>query len=88
MLSSSWTNSGPRWPAAMVRAVLAAPGLEHIQLFAAGVEPANAGSVGCMRKAGFEPLNPEPDWEGVVYYSRFRRPATPEGPTVPRQPPR
>jgi len=74
--------------AAMVDAVLAAPELEHIELFTAGVEPANAGSVGCLRKAGFEPLDPEPDWEGVVYYSRLRHPATPEGPTVPRQPPR
>ena len=48
--------------AAMVDAVLAAPELEHIELFTAGVEPANAGSVGCLRTAGFEPLDPEPDW--------------------------
>jgi RimJ/RimL family protein N-acetyltransferase len=46
--------------AAMVSAVLAAPELEHIQLFAAGVEPANTGSVGCLRKAGFAPLNTNP----------------------------
>jgi RimJ/RimL family protein N-acetyltransferase len=71
--------------AAMVSAVLARPELEHIQLFAAGVEPANAGSAVCMRKAGFQPLNAEPDWEGVVYYTRFRHPATPRGPTVPGQ---
>ena len=71
-----------------IRAVLAAPEPAHIELFSAGVEPANAGSVGCLRKAGFEPLDPEPDWEGVVYYSRLRHPATSEAPTVPRQPPR
>ena len=60
--------------AAMVGAVPATPELEHIQLFVAGVEPANAGSAGCLRKAGFQPLNTEPDWEGIVYYSRLRRP--------------
>src|SRR5262249_9806721 len=48
---------------AMVSGGRAAPDLEHIELFTAGVEPANAGSVGCIRKAGFEPLDPEPDWE-------------------------
>jgi hypothetical protein len=45
---------------------------------AAGVAPANAGSVGCLRKTGFRPLDPEPDWEGVVYYCRFRHPVTVE----------
>jgi RimJ/RimL family protein N-acetyltransferase len=72
---------------AMVGAVLAMPELEHIQLFVAGVEPANAGSAGCLRRAGFEPLDPEPDWEGIVYYSRLRRPGTPDGPRLPGQPP-
>jgi RimJ/RimL family protein N-acetyltransferase len=74
--------------AAMVSAVLAAPELEHIELFTAGAGPASAGSVGCLRRAGAGPLDPGPDWEGVVYYSRLQHPATPEGPTVPRQPPR
>jgi Raf kinase inhibitor-like YbhB/YbcL family protein len=64
--------------AAMVSAVLAMPELMHIQLFAAGVEPANAGSVGCLRMADFQPLQPEPDWEGVVYYAWLRRPETPK----------
>jgi RimJ/RimL family protein N-acetyltransferase len=61
---------------AMVTAVVAMPELKHIQLFVAGVEPANAGSVGCLRKAGFQPLQSEPDWEGIVYYSRLSSPAT------------
>jgi L-amino acid N-acyltransferase YncA len=74
--------------AAMVGAVLAVPELQHVQLSAAGVESANAGSAGCLRKAGFELLNPEPDWEGVVYYARFRRPGTPKGPRLHGQPPR
>ncbi len=56
---------------AMVTAVMAMPELAHIRLFTAGVEAANAGSVGCLLKAGFRPLNPEPDREGVVYYARF-----------------
>jgi RimJ/RimL family protein N-acetyltransferase len=62
--------------AAMVTAVLAMPELAGIEMFAAGVAPANAGSVGCLRKTGFRPLDPEPDWEGVVYYCRFRHPVT------------
>ena len=74
--------------AAMVRAVLAMPELEHIQLFVAGVEPANAGSAVCLRKAGFQPLHPEPDREGIVYYSRLSHPATPKRPKLPGEPPR
>jgi RimJ/RimL family protein N-acetyltransferase len=38
--------------AAMVAAVLATPELGDIQRFAAGVEPATAGSAGCLRNAG------------------------------------
>jgi RimJ/RimL family protein N-acetyltransferase len=64
--------------AAMVTAVLAMPELAGIEMFAAGVAPANAGSVACLRKTGFRPLDPEPDWEGVVYYWRFRPPVTVE----------
>lgn len=57
---------------AMITAVTAVPELAHVQLFAAGVEPENTASVGCLRKAGFRPLSPEPDWEGIVYYTLFR----------------
>jgi RimJ/RimL family protein N-acetyltransferase len=57
---------------AMIAAVMAMPELADIGLFTAGVEPANAASVGCLRKAGFQPLDPEPDWEGFVYYARFK----------------
>jgi hypothetical protein len=55
------------------------PELAHIALFAAGIEPANAASVGCAVKAGFQPLDPEPDWEGIVYYARHRPPEDPAG---------
>ena len=58
--------------AAMVEAVMNLPELSGIRLFAVGVEPANAGSAGCLRRAGFHPLHPEPDWEGIVYYLRFK----------------
>lgn len=59
---------------AMINALMTMPELAHIALFAAGVEPANTASVGCLLKAGFRPLSPEPDWEGIIYYAR-RRPA-------------
>jgi hypothetical protein len=45
------------------------PELAHVELFAAGIEPENAASAGALRKAGFQPLDPEPDWEGIVYYA-------------------
>lgn len=59
---------------AMITTMMTMPGLAHIALFTAGVEPANAASAGCLLKAGFRPLNPEPDWEGFIYYARFRPP--------------
>jgi hypothetical protein len=63
--------------AAAAGAVLVMPELEHVQSFAAGVEPAGAGPAGCLRRAGFEPLNAGPDWEGMIYYAWFRHPAEP-----------
>jgi RimJ/RimL family protein N-acetyltransferase len=52
----------------MIATLLGLPELAHIELFAAGVEPDNVASVRCVRAAGFEPLDPRPDWEGIVYY--------------------
>jgi hypothetical protein len=63
--------------AAAAGAVLVMPELEHVQSFAAGVEPAGAGPAGCLRRAGFEPLGPRARLEGVVYYAWFRHPAEP-----------
>jgi RimJ/RimL family protein N-acetyltransferase len=57
---------------AMITALMAVPDLAHVAMFGAGTEPANAASAGCLLKAGFQPLDPEPDWEGFVYYARFR----------------
>jgi RimJ/RimL family protein N-acetyltransferase len=62
---------------AMITALMAMPELAHIALFAAGIEPANAASVRCLLKAGFQPQNSEPDWEGIVYYTRMILQATP-----------
>ena len=59
---------------AVIAALLAAPELAHVALFAAGVEPANTGSVSCLVKNGFQPLDPVPDWEGIVYYALRRLP--------------
>jgi len=69
----SWT----RRCAAVVGAVLMMPCLEHVELFAAGVGSACAGLADCLRRAGFEPLNAGPDWEGTIYYAWFRYPAEP-----------
>ena len=63
--------------AAVVGAVLMMPCLEHVELFAAGVGSACAGLADCLRRAGFEPLNAGPDWEGMIYYAWFRHPAEP-----------
>jgi RimJ/RimL family protein N-acetyltransferase len=63
----------------MITAVMAMPELAQIPLLTAGVEPANAASVGCLVKAGFQPLDPEPDFEGVVYYAWFRSSRDPAG---------
>jgi hypothetical protein len=56
----------------MIAAGTAMPELAHVELFAAGVEPENTASVGCLRKAGCRPLSPEPNREGIVYYVLLR----------------
>jgi RimJ/RimL family protein N-acetyltransferase len=58
--------------AAMITTLLTLPDLAHVELFVAGVEPDNVGSVGCLRVAGFEALDAVPDWEGIVYYIKRR----------------
>ena len=56
----------------MVRTMMAIPALEHVSLFAAGIEPENTASVRCLLSAGFQPLDPVSDFEGIVYYARRR----------------
>ncbi|GAA5030508.1 GNAT family N-acetyltransferase [Actinopolymorpha pittospori] len=58
--------------AAMLDIVTRAPELHEIRLFVAGVDRRNAASIGCLLKAGYQPLNDQPDWEGMVYYARLR----------------
>jgi hypothetical protein len=91
---------GPGWPGlildlhkrpgygtSLIAALMAPSRITHVSLFVAGVEPANTGSLSCLLKNGFQPLDPAPDWEGTVYYAR-ERPAAPssgqddEGQTV------
>jgi RimJ/RimL family protein N-acetyltransferase len=56
----------------MIATLLTLPDLAHIELFAAGVEPDNVASVQCLRAAGFEAQDSNPDWEGIVYYFHRR----------------
>jgi hypothetical protein len=58
-----------------IAALLTCPQLAHVSLFVAGVEPANTGSVSCLLKNGFHPLDPTPDWEGTVYHVKGKLPA-------------
>ena len=68
MPTSSTQPSGGEVLHREIAAVTTMPELAHVELFAAGVEPANTASVSCLRKAGFRPLSPEPDWEGTAHY--------------------
>jgi RimJ/RimL family protein N-acetyltransferase len=56
----------------MIQALMAMDVLEHVSLFAAGIEPENTASVRCLLSAGFRPLDPATDWEGIVYYAKRR----------------
>ena len=57
---------------AMILTLMELGVLEHVLLFAAGIEPENTASVRCLLSAGFQPLDPVSDWEGIVYYARRR----------------
>ena len=61
----------------VIAALLTCPELAHVALFVAGVEPANIGSVSCLLKNRFQPLDPTPDWEGTVYYAKESPQRTP-----------
>ena len=54
----------------MITRLLAQPELDEVTLFGAGVEPDNVASVRALIGAGFHPLDPEPDFEGIVYFVR------------------
>jgi len=56
----------------MILSLMRVPSLVHVSLFAAGIEPENTASAQCLLSAGFHPLDPVRDWEGIVYYARRR----------------
>jgi RimJ/RimL family protein N-acetyltransferase len=59
--------------AEMILALIGMDALDNVTLFAAGIEPENTASVRCLLSAGFRPLDPVRDWEGIVYYARRAR---------------
>ena len=56
----------------MVRAVVDAPEVRHVEVFGAGVEPENVASIRCFEASGFLRQSDEPDWEGMLYLIRDR----------------
>jgi hypothetical protein len=46
--------------------------VSHIRLFFGGVEQDNVASIACLTRAGFHPRSPEPDFEGMLFYSLER----------------
>lgn len=63
---------------ATLLAVVDAPEVADVVLFAAGIEPDNVASTRCALAAGFTPDDPAPDHEGIVHHLRRRLPRTTE----------
>ena len=61
---------GQGYGAATLRAVMAAPEVADVVLFAAGIEPENVASARCAAAAGMLPDTTTPDDEGIVYHVR------------------
>ncbi|MGH2650403.1 MAG: GNAT family N-acetyltransferase [Actinomycetota bacterium] len=57
---------------AMARAVLDRPEVADIQVFGAGVEPDNEGSIRCLEALSFVRASEQPDFEGMLYYLHVR----------------
>jgi RimJ/RimL family protein N-acetyltransferase len=74
---------------AALRAATASPEVADVRLFVAGIDADNSASSRCARSAGFVPDDPEPDWEGTVYYILRRRAdrSVDEGASLRRPPP-
>lgn len=56
----------------MLTALPQRPELAFVELFEAGVEPANTASRRCLEAAGFRVSCEEPDYEGMLYYRTWR----------------
>jgi len=57
---------------ATLLAVVAAPEVADVRVFALGIDADNVASAACAACAGFAPDDTEPDWEDIVYYVRRR----------------
>jgi RimJ/RimL family protein N-acetyltransferase len=57
---------------ATLRAIVEHPDVSHIQLFFGGVEQDNVASIACLTRAGFHLRSPEPNFEGMLFYSLER----------------
>ena len=56
----------------MIAALLNRRELGFVELFEAGVEPANTATRRCLEAAGFALRSDAPDWEGMLSYRRWR----------------
>lgn len=57
---------------ATITAALTHPDLTDIQAFYCGIDADNHASQRCATAAGFQLLDPTPDFEDTLYYSRTR----------------
>jgi L-amino acid N-acyltransferase YncA len=57
---------------AALLALINAPAVADVALFAAGIDPGNVASARCAAAAGFTPTSATPDWEDTIYYVRRR----------------
>jgi RimJ/RimL family protein N-acetyltransferase len=67
---------------ATLLAMMDAPEMADVRVFAAGIEPGNVASVRCAMAAGLTPDTTIPDSEGIIHYLRRRRPAPASGVTA------
>jgi RimJ/RimL family protein N-acetyltransferase len=63
---------GRGYGTATLLAMMDAPEMADVRVFAAGIEPANVASVRCATAAGMTPDTTIPDDEGIVHYLRRR----------------
>jgi RimJ/RimL family protein N-acetyltransferase len=63
---------GRGYGTATLGAVVKHSDVSHIRLFFGGVEQDNVASIACLTRAGFHLRSPEPDFEGMLFYSLER----------------
>lgn len=71
VVAPAWRGRGIA--AGMISALIANPALAEVEVFGAGVEPANIASLRCLHSAGFRLHADQPDWEGMLYLLLQRR---------------